>query len=387
MSNDQFANNPEDRDLAGAFGTARTFNKNGVGLALSGGGYKAVAFHLGGLIRLNQIGWLPKLCRVTGVSAGSIAVAHLARRWNKLDFSGPGGVAGNFDEVITRPLHQFVTTANIGILAGFLGFITLRGGGVFLADAFARLLLGEATLQDLPAPGDGPEFVFLATNYELNTLWRFSRAYAADHRVGMIKDPRFTLARVVAASSASPPFDSPLKLDLRSQPPQWVDGADRNAGRYLKRALLTDGGVFDNMGLEPIWMDYGTLLVSNAGDPIPETPLPGNWFTQVLRIIGMIHRQAENDRQRVLMAMAKTHERTVAYWPLRNPNDNYPRPSPVIPSAADIAAAQQAPVKLSVLSETAFAQLANHGYSLCDSATRSYLPLPSPAPASALPFP
>ena len=154
-------------------------------------------------------------------------------------------------------------------------------------------------MHDLPAPGEGPEFMFLATNYELNTLWRFSRTYAADHRVGTIDAPPFPpLSTVVAASSASPPFDSPLNINLRKQPPECVEGADRNFGRYRKRALLTDGGVFDNMGLEPIWREFGTLLVSNAGDPIPEAPLPDNWFTQVLRIIGMIHRQAENNRQR-----------------------------------------------------------------------------------------
>jgi NTE family protein len=384
MPSKQFVNNSEDRDLVDAF-TARSFDKDGVGLALSGGGYKAVAFHLGALIRLNEIGWLPKIARVTGVSAGSIAVGHLGLSWKTLNFRD--GVADNFDKVVTRPLHRFVTTANIGLWAGLLGFFTMRGGGVFLARAYAKHLFGKTTLQDLPARRDGPEFMFLATNYELNTLWRFSRNYASDHRVGIINAPHLSLALVVAASSASPPFDSPLKIDLRKQPPQWVDGADRNTGLYLKRALLTDGGVFDNMGLEPIWRDYGTLLVSNAGDPISEAPLPDNWFSQVIRIIGMIHRQAENNRQRVLMAMADTHYRTVAYWPLRNTNDNYTHPSPVIPSATDIAAAQRAPVELSPLSETAFRQLANHGYSLCDSATRSHLPWPSPPPESRLPFP
>jgi NTE family protein len=383
MNINQFLNNSEDRDLVDAF-TSQDFKKDGVGLALSGGGYKAVAFHLGALIRLNEIGWLPKISRVTGVSGGSIAVGHLAGRWNDLRFTDE--VADNFDSVITRPLRQFVTTVNVGAYAFIWGLISLRGGGVFLAKAYAKHLLGDATLHDLPAPGDGPEFMFLATNYELNTLWRFSRAYAADHRVGMIDHPRFPLATVVAASSASPPFDSPLKIDLRGQPPQSVEGADRNCGRYLKRALLTDGGVFDNMGLEPIWRDFGTLLVSNAGDPIKEAPLPGNWITQVLRIIGMMHRQAENNRQRLLMAMAETHGRTVAYWPLRNINNIYSHPSPVIPSAADIAAAQQAPVTLAPITETLFAQLANHGYSLCDSATRSHLPWTSDPPPSELPF-
>ena len=33
----------------------------GVGLAMSGGGYRATLFHLGSLWRLNELGWLPRI--------------------------------------------------------------------------------------------------------------------------------------------------------------------------------------------------------------------------------------------------------------------------------------------------------------------------------------
>jgi len=46
--------------------------QDGIALCLSGGGYRAMLFHLGALWRLNEAGCLPKLARVSNVSGGSI---------------------------------------------------------------------------------------------------------------------------------------------------------------------------------------------------------------------------------------------------------------------------------------------------------------------------
>ena len=380
-SQSQFLNVSEDGGLARFFDSP-DFDPAGVGLALSGGGYKAAAFHLGALIRLNELGWLKRLTRISSVSGGSIVSGYLGLKWKDLAFDS-GGVAVNFDEVITGPLHRFLTTANLDFWAGLLGLFPFLTGAGMLACGYRDHLYGDASLQDLPHAGEGPEFVIAATNYELKSLWRFSQAYAADYRVGMIDAPRFPLSQIVAASSGFPPFFCPLKLDVSGAIINPTEGADRHAGRFLHQAQLCDGGVYDNMALEPVWKECGTLLVSNAGDPFDENSHPGNWFCILLRILGMIHRQAENNRQRVLMLLANLGERTVAYWPLRNSNNNYPKPSQAIPPQADIAAAQAVKVRLWSLTATAFNQLANHGYSLCDSAAQSYLDLgaaPPPRP-------
>lgn len=44
--------------------------EDGTALCLSGGGYRAMLFHIGVLWRLNEIGWLPKLDRISSVSGG-----------------------------------------------------------------------------------------------------------------------------------------------------------------------------------------------------------------------------------------------------------------------------------------------------------------------------
>src|SRR5947209_3396987 len=42
--------------------------EQGIALCLSGGGYRAMLFHTGALIRLNELGYLPKIDRVSSVS-------------------------------------------------------------------------------------------------------------------------------------------------------------------------------------------------------------------------------------------------------------------------------------------------------------------------------
>src|ERR1700693_5477198 len=59
----------------------------GIALCLSGGGYRAMVFHLGALWRLNDAGLLKKLNRVSSVSGGSITTAMLGLKWKKLSFN------------------------------------------------------------------------------------------------------------------------------------------------------------------------------------------------------------------------------------------------------------------------------------------------------------
>ena len=51
---------------------------NSIGLALSGGGYRASLFHLGVTKRLHELGILQKITHLSSVSGGSIFSAYLA---------------------------------------------------------------------------------------------------------------------------------------------------------------------------------------------------------------------------------------------------------------------------------------------------------------------
>ena len=53
--------------------------KPGIGIALSGGGYRAMLFHLGFIWRMHDAGILAKADRIASVSGGSITAAALGR--------------------------------------------------------------------------------------------------------------------------------------------------------------------------------------------------------------------------------------------------------------------------------------------------------------------
>jgi NTE family protein len=74
----------------------------GIGLCLSGGGYRAMVFHVGVLWRLNEAGYLAKIERISSVSGGSITAGVLGMNWKQLDFDA-SGVARNFESMLVTP--------------------------------------------------------------------------------------------------------------------------------------------------------------------------------------------------------------------------------------------------------------------------------------------
>src|SRR5262249_46134027 len=179
----------------------------GLGLALSGGGFRATLFHAGALLRLNQLGYLERLDRISSVSGGSITAGMLALKWDNLKSS-------NFrQDILVRqvvePLKSFCKR-NVDVPCIIKGLLVRwKGVSKYVAGQYSEGLYGHTTLQQLP---DYPRFVFNCTNLATGVDFRFSKPYAGDYRIGLIRRPSFTLAEAVAASSAFPPVLSPAVL-------------------------------------------------------------------------------------------------------------------------------------------------------------------------------
>jgi NTE family protein len=257
-----------------------------LGLCLSGGGYRAMLFHAGALARLNELGWLTKLDAVSSVSGGSIAAGLLGAVWSRFTWDSRG-VATNFDDKYLSPLLQFSqATADFpSILYGVAAPWTTASKEV--AKRYRALFGPGANLNKLP---DRPRFILCASNLTTGSLFRFSRRYIADYRLGQHFNPDLDLAIPVAASAAFPPALSPLRFDLRPLKFEMraVDGglpppADP---ALLKRAVLTDGGVYDNHGLQPLLNRCRMLLVSDGGAPW-STSTSGfyRWSSQLKRVL------------------------------------------------------------------------------------------------------
>ena len=110
----------------------------GVALCLSGGGYRAMLFHLGTLWRLNEAGYLPKLDWVSSVSGGSITAGVLGAVWSRLEFDD-AGVSRRFHSEVVVPIRRLAgKTIDVGaIIKGLLGRGTASNR---LVDAYRKHL-------------------------------------------------------------------------------------------------------------------------------------------------------------------------------------------------------------------------------------------------------
>jgi NTE family protein len=353
-----------------------------VGLCLSGGGYRAMLFHVGVLWRLNEMGWLPKLSRVASVSGGSITAGVLGLSWNELAFVR--GIAVNFKEKIVAPLRQMAATS-LDVSSVVVGALL---PGVTASDRVARqyskVLFGDATLQDLP---DSPRFVFCATNVQTGSLVRFEKKRFADWQVGYVDAPTIALAKAVTASSAFPPVLSPCEIKLPAGAMQSFPGAEFFRPPFTTDLLLSDGGVYDNLGIEPVWKNCATVLVSDAGQKISAEEEPAeDWGRHVMRVLDLIDNQVRSLRKRQVVGSFTAGLRKGAYWGIRTDIADYQLPTALpCPHAATLAIAAT-PTRLTALDEPAQQKLINWGYAVCDAAMRKHVDAGATAPAG-FPYP
>ncbi|UMA63455.1 patatin-like phospholipase family protein [Roseivivax marinus] len=331
------------------------------GLALSGGGFRAVLFHCGALMRLNDVGLLPRLDRITSVSGGSIVAGRLAVAWSRLAFDPEGRATNLVDEVIA-PLREFCAhPLDLPVILGGLVPFT-PGISDRLAAAYDEGLLHGATLADLP---ERPDFVLKAANLGTGRVIRFSRTGLWDYRLGHLPAPEaLPLSRAVAASSAFPPWLSPVRLATEAARWQRFDGADLFDRSDLRSRLeLTDGGVYDNMGLERI-DHFGTVLVSDAGAAFALQ----NGFDmlsprQILRVISITMDQVRALRLRLLFkGMEADPDRRLCYWRIGSDLDPDRLPDRLRPLARGAADLSKVRTRLNAFSEAEQAALINWGY-------------------------
>jgi NTE family protein len=361
--------------------------EQGSALCLSGGGYRAMLFHAGSLWRLHEAGRLQRLRRISSVSGGSITAGVLGHAWAQIDFDPAN--AGSFQQRVVDPVRRLAgRTIDVrSVLGGLFG---TGSAGDRVARAYAEHLFGAATLQDLP---DEPRFVINATNIQSGALWRFSKPYMADYRVGRVLAPRVPLARAVAASSAFPPVLSPVELDLAGMRFEPDPQADLQRSPFTDKAILSDGGVYDNMGLETVWKNYSEVLISDGGAKIMAEDAPKHdWPRHAYRVLDVIDNQVRSLRKRAAVAgFGAAHgdpaKRTGTYWSIGTPYSRYGARSPSLacPEASTERLAR-VPTRLQALPAATQEKLINWGYAVTDAALRTGVD-PQLAQPRGFPFP
>ncbi|MCR8547435.1 patatin-like phospholipase family protein [Salipiger sp. P9] len=353
-----------------------SYNPDALGLAISGGGYRATLFHAGALIRMNELKFLPRIDRISSVSGGSITAGILAMGWKHFDFDDDGRVtAASFQKHFIDPiLAATARTIDVGVtVAGYMPFVS---AGNVLARNYDKHIFKGMMLSDLP---ERPAFVFNATNLQTGGLFRFTRNYAADWRALTSTVKTIRVADAVAASSAFPPVLAPVRLDLSGEEVSTPDRARYNDPRLHKKPVLVDAGVYDNLGLESVWKRCGAIICSYAGHNAK--PNTGNFnLGHMVTVVNTFLAGSIDWRERTLISLFTSKlsdglpERRGAYWSAGSTLENYPVHDGWKPDAQTIEAAKLTSTRLKGLSRDAQKQIIYAGYGFADAGLRSYLP-------------
>ena len=351
-------------------------------------------FHVGVILRLGELGYLGtadrigkhgplgSLQRVSSVSGGSITAARLGLAWGALNVDQPG-LPDRLHKHVLEPIQAFASQTTISIVSGLFSavFSSINGR---VTKTYRKRLYGDATLQELP---ESPRFVINATNLQSGALWRFSRPYTWDYRVGKRAKPADLVASAVSASSAFPPFLSPARFRYRESEYDPKTGQDLQVPPFTTRPVLSDGGVYDNMGLETVYKKYKTVLASDAGGAYaPQIRVPTNWATQSYRVLNTIDNQVRSLRKRLLIADYVRQSRFGAYWGINGDISKYPAPN-TLPCPLDRTHALAAiATDLARKDRTTQRRLINWGYAICDAGVRGWVEDGLPHPVD-FPFP
>lgn len=357
-----------------------------IGLALSGGGFRASIFHLGVIRRLEELGIMPEIGVISSVSGGSIVAAYYVRQMeDHLRSLGAGEVAtieervGFFEQIADKFLeatdHNLRTRALIYTpFFHFFSFVRALLSRPFRQTARGELIQTEYdkwfydndTLDELPSvtpdeggprPGVmyGPKLILNATSLisgERVSFWREPVSKLME--MSKVNKNVLPLSRVVGASACVPGLFPPTSI----------------AGD-----VLVDGGVSDNQGVEGLIQEGGDcdlMIVSDASGQMEEVnSISSGEVTVLSRVNSTLQFQVRAKTLEILMAWKRElATRRFAFMHLflnlkdRVQSDRLP--SEYIPGVARIR------TDLDQFSYIETEALMYHGYTLVDAQLKDY---------------
>jgi len=257
-----------------------------IGLALSGGGIRAMAFHSGVLRSLAHSNRLERVTEVSSVSGGSL--------FTGLIFALNGMKWPSSDEYLNSvhpKVLQLLTSKDLQ--NGALWRLLLPNNWRYLlsrANVLSQAIEGcwrvNGNLGMLP---NSPIWSINGTTAETGRRFRFKQDGCGDYELGYADASNFSLANAMAVSAAFPVGIGPFVISAENL--TWRRRKAWNAPKSetevvslpYPRLHLYDGGVYDNLGLEPLF-DIGTrelkssanfIIVSDAGLPLARKSLVG----------------------------------------------------------------------------------------------------------------
>ena len=362
-----------------------------IGLALSGGGFRAAIFHLGVIRRLEELGIMPRIDVISAVSGGSIIAAYYLcemerrlrlvptaeRRTIKVRVRIFEEIAENFLAVLDKNLRNRALVFTpfyhplLFIKTLFLKAFRSTARAELMDREYDRWFYGGDTLDQLPSTAAGMELQdkddLLGPKLLLNTTSLLSGERVTFNRepvssmneMSKVNNNVLPLSRVVGASAGVPGLFPPMLI----------------AGD-----VLVDGGVADNQGIESLIDDparCNVLLVSDASGQMEALNTIGSSILKVItrtndvlqfqvrdklidNLVGWKHL---SDARQILGRFAFIH----LFLNLKDRTD-----SPPHVSAEFIASLGRIRTDLDQFSPIEVEALMYHGYTLIDSQIRKY---------------
>lgn len=226
-----------------------------IALALSGGGSRAIAFHLGCMRALYDRGVLQKVCVISAVSGGSV-IAGLYAYWDD-SFE-------EFDDRVLKLLRRGLEWSAVCHLFSLDLFTRIIATNLISrpAAAVANLLHCEPPLRRWASRTDALEaalgdifgnmritqvarpnidVVLNACELRTGTAFRFGNHRSGAWRFGEIENNCVSVAHAVACSAAYPMFLPAFDRELTF--------VKKDGTTQRERVVVTDGGVYDNLGI------------------------------------------------------------------------------------------------------------------------------------------
>lgn len=263
-------------------------------MALSGGGYRAAAYHIGTLRALHKLGILDKVDVISSVSGGSITAAYYALHKDNFE---------EFETSLVRKLkigvlhlaalNVLAILVALGVLTCCFGWLGLLSGlvvlffihywvlplSLWIRWQYDWLFFKWAKLKDLP---ETPSVKLCSTDMATGRLFICSKEelYGYDYKYIKkikFKQQLFPVSRAVMASSCVPFAFSPVCI-----PCEFFE----DQTKVKEGPLLIDGGLYDNQGayrLQEKSCEYecSNIIVSDAGN----TEMSKRWAINIILLL------------------------------------------------------------------------------------------------------
>lgn len=361
-----------------------------IGIALSGGGFRAASFHAGVLLYLAENNLLEEITHISSVSGGSLLTGLI---FNISEYKWPSSddykdhVFNEIKEMLTQKSLQNEAVAKLLFNPLNWRFLLSR------ANVVAQTIQDEWGIsENISSISNHPAWSINATTAETGRRFRFKNQKMGDFELGYASCADFPLAKAMAVSAAFPGGIGPLSIAATDyiwhKRASWGHDSHDEIKPPFNHLHLYDGGVYDNLGLEPLFdigrqeikdsgeADVDYVIVSDAQAPFDRVAIPNALNPlRLMRVADIAFDQTRSLRVRAFVNFILKTQNKGAYFQIGvSAIDSIKKFSKGREDAAksllaeqwqdnaQAAKAKKFPTTLKRLSEDDFSLIARHGY-------------------------